>query len=59
MVVGMVAPMLAVQLMKRFDDTKPEFLLYLRGAYTAAVRHVLKCDQRQRQLLHLQHHMGV
>jgi hypothetical protein len=37
MVVGMVAPMLAVQLMKRFDETKPEFLLGLRGAYTAAV----------------------
>ena len=37
MVVGMVAPMLAVQLMKRFDETRPEFLLGLRGAYTAAV----------------------
>lgn len=37
MVVGMVAPMLAVQIMKRFDETKPEFLLCLRGAYTATV----------------------
>ena len=37
MVVGLVAPMLAVQIMKRFDETKPEFLLWLRGAYTATV----------------------
>ena len=37
MVVGLVAPMLAVQIMKRFDETKPEFLLCLRGAYTATV----------------------
>jgi F0F1-type ATP synthase assembly protein I len=37
MVVGMVAPMLGVQLMKRFDDTKPSFLLGLRAVFTAAV----------------------
>ena len=29
--------MLGVQLMKRFDDTKPSFLLGLRAVFTAAV----------------------
>ena len=33
MIVGMVAPMGVVQVLKMFDQTKPEFLTYLRGVF--------------------------
>lgn len=33
MLIGLVAPMAVLQLLKMYDQTKPEFLVYLRGAF--------------------------
>ena len=37
MIVGMLAPMAGTQLMKRFDQESPNFVLGLRGCFTACV----------------------
>lgn len=37
MIVGLIAPMAGTQLMKRFDEKSPNFLLGLRGCFTACV----------------------